>query len=775
MIQTSGNRLIVDTLKLRQLVTASRLGLFASSVLAIVLAYVQSEVVNVQVVYIWLGFVGLVAAFRICWMYVITKQISQYSHDEIKNRLSQFRISMLVAGVVWGAAGYFLLTPAYPQHQIFLLFVLAGISAGGIVSYAADIPSAALYSIGILFPLFIGLLWQEDPFSVWMPVAVALYVAVMIQSLRSIHLVLMNNFLLRIDANIKDSSIKAGEDRYHLLLQHLPIGVFHLNSQQQVAFCNQQLSEILPDKAGLIKGDQVSQLTDQPMLASIQQAIKAGETNKYEGQIRQNPEQWVSLLYAPIKNTSGEVSGGIGIVQDITERKHSANVIEQLALQDYLTELPNRRALINRLQSAINKYDDKKRDIAILYIDLDHFKQLNDTLGHAVGDLLLQKVSKRLSQSLRRRDLVARAARIGGDEFIVVLEDLSQQADQAINQAMLVADKITKKLSEPIKLKQDNYECSVSIGIALYSDSMGTVDDFLRHADIAMYEAKNVRGSIQIFNQEMLDVISGKEDIRRALNKAVKNEEFDLHYQPQINTKRQIIGAEALIRWMRPKVGLVPPNEFIPIAEETGLIVDIGFWVLNQACMQLKKWSKTREKQSWSISINVSPIQFLHKDFARLVENTIKRHRVNPALLNIEVTESMFLDNTLDVINTMQTLQNVGVHFELDDFGTGYSCLQYLKQLPLRQLKIDRSFVNDIDKDKNDQSIVKTIIAMAEGFNINVIAEGVETNSQFELLKSYGCQHFQGYYFGKPLPIEEFEASNTRLAISKKLLAQTDA
>lgn len=761
MIQTSGNQLIVDAFKLKQVISASWLGLFASSILALVLGYVQSQVVNLQSVLLWLAAVGLITILRICWLYMVSKHINQYTYHEVANRLSQFRLMMLVAGLVWGAAGYFLFTSNHAQYQVFLLLMLAGMSAGGIVSYAADLLSAALYSFGVLFPILISLILMDNQFSVWLPIAVTFYIGVMVQGLRRTNHEVINNFLLRVDANIKNSSIKAGEDRYHLLLQYLPIGVFHLNSQQEIAFCNQQLSQILPDTAGLHKGDKISQLTDQALLASIMQAIKDGETSCYEGLVRQEPEQWVSLIYAPMKNPHGEVSGGIGILQDITDRKQSADVVAQLALQDYLTDLPNRRALIKRLQHAIDQYTHTKRDIALLYIDLDHFKQLNDTLGHAVGDLLLQKVSKRLVQSLRQRDMIARAARIGGDEFIVVLEDLSQHAEEALNQAMLVANKITKKIHEPIKLKQDNYQCSVSIGVALYSASMGSVDDLLKHADIAMYKAKNARGTIEVFNQEMLDIISTKEDIRRALNKAIKNEEFELYYQPQVNAKKQVIGAEALIRWNRPKVGMVPPNEFIPIAEETGLIVDIGFWVLNQACIQLKKWSQLKDKKNWSISINVSAIQFLNKDFASIVEKTIKLHHVNPALLNIEVTESMFLDNTLGVINTMQALQKTGVGFELDDFGTGYSCLQYLKQLPLRQLKIDRSFVDEIDSDKNDQSIVKTIIAMAEGFSINVIAEGVETNSQFGFLKQYGCQHFQGYYFGKPLPIQAFEAFNT--------------
>ena len=757
MIQAGNNQQVVDTLKLGQLVSASKLGLFVNAVVALALGYVQSEVAPIQDVLAWLCLAGIVVVYRAVWMYVVTKNMPKYEHQEIKTRLTEFQISMLISGLVWGAAGYFLLTPEYPQHEIFLLFMLAGISAGGIVSYAADVPSAALYAVGVLSPLFVRLLWLDSQFSIWMPLAVLVYLVFMIQSLRVTHHEVMDNFLLRIDSSEKESSIKDGEYRYHLLLEHLPVGVFHLNAQREVTFCNQRAIDILHGAEWLKAGASLDQFDDAEMLASIASAIEQGETSKYEGVFSEQPEQWVSLLYAPMKNLLGHVSGGVGIVQDITERKHSARLVEQFALQDALTELPNRRALIDRLQHAIDKHNETKRDIALLYIDLDNFKLLNDTLGHAVGDLLLQQVSKRLTQGLRSRDLIARAARIGGDEFIAVLEDLSLLPETALEQAMLVANKIINKLHAPYKLLQHDYECTVSIGLALYSDSQGNVDDFLKHADIAMYDAKKTRGVIRVYNQEMMDLITRKDEIKRALINAVKNEEFDLYYQIQVDANKQPTGAEALIRWNRPNYGMVPPNDFISIAEETGLIVDIGHWVINQACKQLSIWAKDSTKKRWSIAVNVSAMQLLHPDFPNKVEYAIKQHRINATLLKIEVTESMFLENTDEVIQAMQSLQRIGVGFELDDFGTGYSCLQYLKQLPLRQLKIDQSFVAAIDVDINDQSIVKTIIAMAKGFNINVIAEGVETNSQFELLKEYDCQHFQGYLFGKPMPINAFE------------------
>ncbi len=311
-------------------------------------------------------------------------------------------------------------------------------------------------------------------------------------------------------------------------------------------------------------------------------------------------------------------------------------------------------------------------------------------------------------------------------------------------------------------MSKHDYQCSVSIGIALYSSSAGGVDDFLRHADVAMYEAKKIGNTVRFYNAEMLEAIHKRESLERALTKAVRNDEFRLFYQVQVDASQKPIGVEALIRWERPGHGLVSPFDFIPIAEETGLIVSIGIWVMNEACKQLKQWAKHPTMNHLSIAINVSIKQLMEPSFAAEMKNSIKKYKIKPALLKVEVTESMFLDNASEVIDTMHALQELGVSIELDDFGTGYSCLQYLKQMPLKQLKIDRSFVRDITTDKSDQSIVKTIIAMAEGFNIDVIAEGVETESQYLQLVEYGCKHFQGYYFGKPMAVDAFEVALTQ-------------
>ncbi len=769
MRDTRGNDLLVESLKLRQLVSSSKSGIATSSVLAVILACVQFEDISSRTIAIWLLTVLIIAILRFIWLINVQKKLPNLtSFQQCRELSTQFRAGIIFAAISWGLAGYFLYPEHSPQGIVFLMFMLAGLSAGGMASYSIDMFSASVYSGLVLLPVTVKLLVIGGHETYWMVFGVILFFFFIINSLRNIHDKSIDNILLRIDSNKKDSFIKEGEDRYHFLLEHLPIGVFHFDTNNIVTFCNKQVMEILQNSKLFDVGSSLDDLDDEKIRASLKSSIQNKQANRYEGVYGTDGKRWISVLYVPIKDAFEQVSGGIGLVQDITERKRSSKLIEQFALQDYLTELPNRRELINRLQKATDEYKGKGHDIALLYIDLDNFKTLNDVYGHAIGDLLLQKVSQRLRQSLRRKDLLAKAARIGGDEFIIVLEGLSKDAKVALKQAIVVADKVVSKLHQPFKLKQHQYECTVSVGIALYSDSKSSVDDLLRNADIAMYEAKKEQDTVRVYNEEMLALINTKESTKRALIKALKSDELVLYYQVQVNAAQKATGAEALIRWQRPKRGIVAPNEFIPLAEEMGLIIDIGYWVLKEACIQLSRWAKIASKKHLSISINVSPLQLLQKDFATEVEKIIRKHKVEPRLLKIEVTEGIFLDNTPEVINAMQALQKLGVGFELDDFGTGFSCLQYLKQLPLQQLKIDRSFVNEIESDKNDQSIVKTIMAMAEGFNINVIAEGVETVSQFELLKSYDCQHFQGYYFGQPMPINEFEAAITKNRKSKQ-------
>jgi diguanylate cyclase (GGDEF)-like protein len=393
---------------------------------------------------------------------------------------------------------------------------------------------------------------------------------------------------------------------------------------------------------------------------------------------------------------------------------------------------------------------------ALLFMDLDYFKDLNDTQGHMVGDLLLQQVAERLRFNLREGDT---AARLGGDEFVVLLEGLPQDLTVTIEQVQKIAQKIRNLLNQPYQLDDLVYSISASIGVMLFVGSDEKADELLKQADIAMYQAKSQgRNAIRFFDPQMQQEINAREAMKHALQNAISANEFELFYQMQVDSHRKTTGAEALIRWYKPEEGLVEPVAFIPIAEETGLILPIGEWVVNTAFAQLQAWKKDPLMSSLVLSINVSAKQFAQVNFVDQIQASILRFEVNPALVKIELTESLLLDNLDDVIDKMNRLHAMGIRFSLDDFGTGYSSLQYLKRLPFDQLKIDQAFVRDIELDKNDRAIVKTVIGVGYGLEMEVIAEGVETQAQRAFLYDNGCLHYQGYLFSKPVPIAEFEA-----------------
>jgi diguanylate cyclase (GGDEF)-like protein/PAS domain S-box-containing protein len=464
-----------------------------------------------------------------------------------------------------------------------------------------------------------------------------------------------------------------------------------------------------------------------------------------------------NLTITAVKGEKGIITNYVATFTDISMMKAAAEEIQQLAFFDSLTQLPNRRLLMDRLKHAIAAGARSGRQGAVLFLDLDHFKVLNDSLGHDIGDLLLQQVAERLTACVREGDTVAR---LGGDEYVVVLEDLSEQDLEAAAQTETIANKILASLNQPYQLDAHEHHITPSIGIAVFKNHHSTIEELLKQADIAMYQAKKAgRNTLRFFNPQMQISITARVALERELRKALDNKQLHLYYQIQVDNSGHALGAEALIRWIHPERGLVSPAQFIPLAEETGLILPIGNWVLNTACAQIKAWHKNAHTRDLTLSINVSAKQFRQPDFVAQVRAAIERHSIDPMQLKIELTESLLLENVEDTIASMTALGEIGVQFSLDDFGTGYSSLQYLKRLPLFQLKIDQSFVRDIVTDSHDRSIVRTIIAMAQSLYLNVIAEGVETEQQRELLLSNGCKRYQGYMFGKPVPINEFNAA----------------
>ena len=491
-------------------------------------------------------------------------------------------------------------------------------------------------------------------------------------------------------------------------------------------------------------------------------------TGTWEGEVwnrRKNGEVYPEYLsITAVKNLAGVVTNYVVTFIDITISKAAEEEIKLLAFYDPLTKLPNRRLLLDRLKHALLAITRSGKQGALLFLDLDHFKTVNDSLGHYVGDLLLQQTADRLTASVREGDTVAR---LGGDEFVVLLEGLSEQAFQAAAQTTNIAEKILLALNQPFQLGAYKCHTTISIGATLFNEHSLNMDELLKQADIAMYQSKTEgRNTVRFFDPMMQAVINVRADMGNELREAIVQHQFQLYYQIQVDSSGQALGAEALIRWHHPERGIIPPNHFILLAEDTGLILPIGQWVLDTACAQLKQWQHNTLTQDLILAVNVSAKQFHQEDFTEQVKATLKRHDINPARLKLELTESLLVENINDIISKMNVLREIGINFSLDDFGVGYSSLQYLKKLPLNQLKIDQSFVRDIMTNISDRAIVDTIIAMASKLDLNVIAEGVETVEQYQLLLVMGCTRYQGYLFSKPVPIGEFEA-----LLGKNLLA----
>lgn len=438
------------------------------------------------------------------------------------------------------------------------------------------------------------------------------------------------------------------------------------------------------------------------------------------------------------------------------EKDKRAVEFHTLAFYDPLTGLPNRRLLIDRLEHAIASSMRKYTQNAVIFINLDNFKDINDTLGYGHGDLLLEQTTQRLNSCISKGDTLAR---VRDDEFVLILQDLDIHPIEAAAMTKAMSVKLFNALNQSYQLYQHKYRGTACMGAVFFGHDSPCAEELLKQAGIALHQAKKEgRNILRFFNQEMQDIINIRTSLEHELRIAAETSQFRLYYQIQVDNFNRVLGAEALIRWPHKKRGLISPATFIPLAEVTGLIVPIGKWVVESACAQLREWEKSHQTSGLTLAVNVSALQFRQADFVTHVKAAVKKHGISASLLKLELTESLLQEDIDITIDTMKALKEIGVQFSLDDFGTGFSSLQYLKQLPLDQFKIDQSFVRDITTNKSDKAIVKTIISMARGLNIEVIAEGVETEEQRQLLIADGCTAFQGYLFSKPVAIEEFEA-----------------
>lgn len=511
--------------------------------------------------------------------------------------------------------------------------------------------------------------------------------------------------------------------------------------------------EVIGQSPRILQGPE----TQRPQLDRIRAALEQWERVRVDlvNYTKSGEPYWVDLDVSPVWDDTRRLTHWVAVGRDITERKRDEEKIQYLAFYDPLTQLPNRQMLLDRLKEAAGE-TGAPREGALMFIDLDNFKVLNDTLGHQKGDLLLQQVGRRLRHCVAKGDMVAR---LGGDEFVVLIENTPEKPLDPLTAAQVVSQRILDALGEPYVLPGYLHHTTCSVGVTLFGRTPSSVSELLKQADLAMYQAKAAgRNAVRFFDPEMQAVATANAALASDLRQAWRDNHLRIEYQPQVGIDGRMLGVEALLRWEHPTRGRVQPDQFIPTAEETSLIIPIGHWVLEAACAQLALWAQRPDRAHLSIAVNVSVRQFRNPEFIDEVVSCVRRAGIPPEKLKLELTESLLAENIDAAIAKMRNLKDMGVRLSVDDFGIGYSSLSYLKRLPIDELKIDRGFVKDILTDGNDAAIAGTIIGLCRNLGLEVIAEGVETEEQRDFLARQGCHRFQGYLFCRPLPIEELEA-----------------
>jgi diguanylate cyclase (GGDEF)-like protein/PAS domain S-box-containing protein len=559
-------------------------------------------------------------------------------------------------------------------------------------------------------------------------------------------------------------ALRKSEEHLRQIIDHLPVMIGARNLAGYYLFANKALANELGYTPEQMRNLHVRQLLKNSVFdidAMLQNDYRVIRGNEELDVIEERfvtatgKQLFLQTHIMPLAFYDEKVALIVSV--DITERKNAQAKMEFMAHHDALTGLPNRVQLVERLEHELRRAQRHGYFGAVLFIDLDQFKTINDSLGHPVGDRVLEVVASRLQQSVREEDLVAR---LSGDEFVVVLTVLDQNIETAALRAGEISEKIRSIISQPYIYEAMELRVTCSVGVVVYPDKNNSVHELLRYADTAMYQVKEKgRDSIEFFNEEMADKVSRQLTMEGDLHRALEEGHFQLYYQPKIDIEtNNVVGAEALLRWHHPTKGMVSPVEFIPVLETSGMIIEVGQWVLEDACKTLVNWhSSGLWKPGMRLSINISPRQFRRVAFVDDVIATLEKYQIPHGSLDMEITEGIVIQRVDDAIATMTTLSERGVSFSLDDFGTGYSSISYLKRLPVNTLKIDQGFVRDIMEDRNDRVLVETIITMGRLLDMELVAEGVETADQLAILKSFECDYYQGYLFSQPVPIERFE------------------
>lgn len=728
-------------------------------VVAGMLLSLLSAVITIKAAIIWIALMLLAYGQKV---YLVTKfQKNAFNILQAPKWLMRFNISSLLCGLAWGSASLIIFPHNNTLLQALLALVLAGISAGSLIAYAIRTSTALAFVGGIAVLTIPAFLIQDSPYAKEIILLTSFFVVFVSMASKNLAQGLLDNIALRINADTQSKAISDLSQRQSLHMEHTPMGVIEWDADLNITSWNNacvsifgyQFQEVVGKHISFLISDLENLSPDKVVqLLLSQEAIQ----NNLKKVAHKNGEaifcEWHNTA---LKDSDKKIIGLASLVQDKTAFIKTQNKIHQLAYYDALTNLPNRGLLLDRLNQVISFSERSQSYGMVVYINLDHFKSINDAKGHAAGDHLLITIANRLQKVARKQDTVAR---IGGDEFVLVLSDIGKTDIEAQIFSRKIMDKIVKSIRMPVDYDHYQHHSSASIGVCIFKGEAISADELVRRADMSMYISKQQgRNEFQYYDETMQPKYDYQQELKNDLSSALANNEFQLYLQGQFNQESNYIGAEVLLRWQHPTHGLVSPLDFIPLTEESGLIVPIGSWVLHQACALLKQWEASPLTNKLTLSVNVSAVQFNQISFINEVESALQSSACNPTLLCLELTESAVVNSVEDIVYKMNYLSSMGISLSIDDFGIGYSSLSILKRLPLNELKIDKNFINDIIKSSSVGTIAQTILQMGKNLNLRIVAEGVETEHQKQYLKNNGCEVFQGYLLGRPCRITDFE------------------
>ncbi len=754
MDNSENNSLKIFAEQVRLLYVNSTIPIFVSVSVGVIVCWTLWDTADNTILAGWLSLFLSISTFRLLLLYLFYKQ--RPATADIRKWHLYFLIGAYAAAASWGVASFSVYPHHFPQAQVIFILAMTGMSAGAIASLGSSLPVVSGYLVMILLPLVGTLIHHDTSESVFLALLVLLFLAICLSGVIRINRNIRENIKLRFQSMHRETILKASQDRYQHIFDNAPLGIFHYDSDSTIVSCNSAFADIIGSpKDTLVNFNMLANIKQRGTVDAIKASLSRGD-GFFEGDyvsITSDKTTPIRAFFKAIRNTDQTIVGGVGILEDFTERRLSEQQIQYHTTYDVLTGLPNRRLLMRQLSNEISRATRHGRYGALIFLDLDNFKTINDSLGHSVGDKLLKLISKRLTDNVRQEDCVAR---MGGDEFIIILTELDGDLDRAVEKARKGAENIRNYLSAACKIEGYEMHITPSIGVSLFPKPDKGADDILKQADAAMYKAKGAGSNeIRFFLPSMQKAADEQLRLTTDIRKALLNDEFAVWYQPQVNESGEILGAEALVRWHHPERGLIAPGAFLKIAEETGLMWDIGQRVLRSTCEQISRWDAGGLlKEPMIISVNISGKEFSAPAFVQAVRTIIEESGADPNHLGIELTEGSLVSTVRDIVDKIITLRQLGIKFSVDDFGTGYSSLNYLQTLPLNTLKIDRSFVNCIEDGTKDVVLVDTIIMMARNLGLEVIAEGVETEQELAYLSRKDCSIYQGYYFSKPVEVD---------------------